>query len=467
MKTLDALKLLDEETKAEVYLVGGYVRDLLLGLEPNDIDGVVRKMPVKNIIGFLSKYGSVKTVELSKAANKFELPMILFKAKGDTMVAQLALPKRGKKQIQESNNTLEQDSQHRDFSINALYLPVNYKSLDEVIDHVDGRVMIEAKRIMTVGDPMERFKESPIRILRAVSLAAKTGFTISDMVQIYIRHALKQGVLNHVPKENIRDELNKIIMSKKPSRYFNMLLRLGILREVLPEVSHCANVEQDPRHHKYDVFTHLVKTLDYSDKNLVLRWAGLMHDVGKVEARKEVGRGKKKKVTFHRHEMVSVKLTKEALKRLCFPNSFIGEVVHLVRHHMYHYTREFTDAGVRKCIKRFGITAEDLDDLSNFPLFKLRQAERLGNGLKKEPITGRQKDFERRIKRVFHESKGLNLKDLDINGDIIISIFRIPQGAEIGDILNHLLEKVLEDPSVNERSKLLALVADYVANRMG
>jgi poly(A) polymerase/tRNA nucleotidyltransferase (CCA-adding enzyme) len=296
--------------------------------------------------------------------------------------------------------------------------------------------------------------------MRAFSLSARTGYKLSN----HVKHAIKDcaNLLKKVPGEPIRHELEEILMSSKPSVQLKQMQSLGVLKVILPELDKCFNCTQDKKHHKYDVFTHLIYTCDNADADLILRLAGLLHDIGKPESRKEIG---KDKVTFYLHEVVGAKIATNILRRLKYSEAIIKEVTHLIRMHMYHYTRDYTDAGVRRFIIKAGIEKHHLDNLSNFPLFKLRQAERLGNGFKKNPITPRQKDFQDRITRVFNESSGLTIKDLAINGNDVMSLFRIDPGPEIGKLLKKLIELVLEDPDLNDRKVLLHFVLDLILGK--
>lgn len=462
MKTLEVLRALNKDTKAEVYIVGGFVRDLLRKKRNDDLDVVIRRVSLKAITSYLKSYGKVTKVTLRKTTDKFGVSILLFKATGDNIEAQIALPRRGERQIADPNNTLSQDHAFRDFTINALYLPINYKTNKDIIDISGGKQDIKRRIIKTNGDPTKRIKESPIRMMRAISLAARTGYKLDKVLATAIYKNLP--LLKKVPIEGIRIELNKILLSKNPSKYLKLMRRIGLLKEVLPELDRCYKVKQDDRYHKYDVFCHCIYAADNIDPNIVLRLSALLHDIGKVDTRHVVkisSKSEDNRTTFHKHEMVSVKLARKALTRLRYDKNTINEVIALIRHHMYHYTREYTDAAIRRFIKKVGITKKDLVNLGNFPLFKLRAAERLGSGLKTIPVTEKQKDFEARIKQVFKDSSGLDIKDLAVNGKDLMTVLKLKQSPKIGSILKSLLDHVLENPNHNERVYLLGLAALY------
>lgn len=462
MNTIEVLKRLKNETPAEVFIVGGFVRDFLRKKRNDDLDVVVRGLSLDQIKEFLGKYGSIKEVRLSKTNDTFTTSILLFKASHGDFEAQIALPRRGKRQVQDFRTRLRQDVKCRDFTINALYLPIDFKSNRDVIDLVDGRKDIANRLIRTNGSANERIKESPIRMLRAISLAARTNYTIDKELLKTIKQNAE--LIKKCPTEVVRIEFNKILMSKKPSRYLNLLRKVGLLKFIMPELERCHGVKQDSKYHKYDVFTHLIYTVDHCEEDLKIRLAGLLHDIGKTDTYKERKNGKEIRVTFHKHEMVSIKLARDLLRRLKYDTDTIKDVLNLIKFHMYHYTREWTDSAVRKFINKSGITEEYLNEenIESFPLFKLRCAERLGNGLKTKAITDRQKDFEKRLIEIYKESTGLDIKDLKINGDILMSVFKLKPGEQIGKILNFLLENVLENPKLNTELDLLKLTTEYL-----
>jgi len=440
-----------------VYLVGGFVRDFIRNEKSSDIDAVVKGKAIKSIQAFLAKYGKVKLIELSKVKDTFGVRILLFKAHGDNLTAQIKLPARGKKQTQDSHNTLRQDSAHRDFTINAMYLPMNAKSREEIIDYHGGKTDIKNKLIRAVGDAIERMQEQPIRMLRAISLAARTGFIIHEDVLFAIKHCAP--LLENVNVDAIRKELNHILLCDKPSKYLKMLHILDLLKLIMPELVDCIDVKQERKHHRWDVFHHCIYTCDNVDPELTLRLSGLLHDIGKP-ATKKIVRGKG--ITFHKHEMVGSKLAKKMLARLGYDNETKKEISKWIRLHMYHYTREYGDTAVRRFITKAGIKKEDLKNLNEFPLFKLRAAERLGNGFKKIPITPKQKDFEKRIIKIYNETTAFGVNDLALKGKDIMEVFKLEQSNLIGDVKNHLLEKVLSDQKLNNRIDLIKLAAIYL-----
>lgn len=453
MKTLQALKLLQHETKAEVFLVGAFVLEFLRNKKSKDISVIVRRTEKRTIVNFLKKYGQYRYITPPGCGTG---EIILFKAFGDVTKVRISLPKRSKNQIYNKNNTLRQDGVYRGFKINALYLPINFKSKKDVIDHVGGLKDIRRRTISCVTSCSNCFSMSGIRLIEAVSLAATTGYAIDKSVLNGIK-TYKDGLKAASP-DDIRKEFNKILLSKKPSVYIRLMQELGLLNCFIPELSRCVGVTQNKRYHKYDVFTHNILTCDNIEADIVLRLAAVLHDVGKVDVRKIIGN----KVTFHKHEISSVKRAATFLSRLQYDGTTKEAVLSLVRMHMYHYTREFTDMAVKRFIKRVAINEEDIKDLGELCLFKLRSAERLGNGLKKEPVTQRQRDFEDRIVKVFENACDDGVKNLEINGHVIMKIFDVPAGKETSEILHYLTERVSRNEKLNNRMDLVQLVLQYL-----
>lgn len=467
METLDVLRKMywDNWNKGtEIYFVGGFVRDGLLKIANHDLDIVVKGMSIHNIMKFLKKYGKAKQIVLSQTNDEFSITTILFKAFNGSLEAQITLPRRGKKQISKFNNTLEQDCKHRDFRMNCLYLPISYTSSNprNVIDLVGGLKDIKKHVIVANGNPYERIKESPIRMLRAISLAGRLNFSIDiDLLNAISDCAY---LLKKVPAEAIRIEFDKIVMSNKPSRYLKLMQRLGLLSIISPELENCVNVSQDKKYHKHDVFDHLIFTCDNIPKDLTLRLAALLHDIGKPKVR--VQKEKSKRITFHKHEIESVKEAKTFMTRLKYETDVKKDILALIRMHMYHYTREWTDAAVRRFIKNAKLGPKYIGRLENFPLFILRAAERLGNGLKKNPVTDRQRDFQKRLEAILKTTTTLNIKDLSVSGDDLKEILHIPENKQMGEMLTYLLNKVLEDQTLNDKKKLLKLAAEKLVSEV-
>lgn len=335
--------------------------------------------------------------------------------------------------------TLEEDLARRDFTINAMaWDPLSA----ELVDLFDGRHDLTAHLIRAVGSPRERFDEDGLRSLRAIRFATQLDFTIESATFNAIPPTLER--LSLVAKERVRDELIKILVSNRPSQGFLLLEQSGILNLTIPELAACRGIIQKGLH-VYDVLDHCLASMDASEKCLELRLASLFHDIGKPASMKFDISGEP---TFHRHENVSAKMTETILRRLKFPTDLIKSTCHLILHHMFNYTTEWSDAAVRRFLARVG--AEYVPDL-----LSLRMADASG-------MTGRQvgpeylSEFQYRLDAVLKKEEAIGIKDLAVNGNDLVSI-GIPRGPVLGKILGELLESVLDDPEQNEKSRLLSI----------
>lgn len=457
LTTIEVLCLLQESTAADVYIVGGFVRDLLRGKTNDDLDIVIRGLPLESLKSFLLNYGVFTEVSLSQTNDTLKTSIYLFRSHEDNLTAQISFPRRGKLEIAHHDNVLEQDVKVRDFTINSLYLPINYKSAADVVDLSNGVAAIKQRVIISNGDPYAIIEASPIRMLRAVSLACRLGYVIHKSLKIAISERI--NLIKKCPQDAIRSELNKILLSNNPSRGFRLLHALGLLKIVMPQLHACYGVTQNNKYHMYDVFEHCIKACDHTAANLALRLAALLHDIGKPRAKRIHENGK---ITFHNHEIIGAGQAEDLLSKLNYDIKLKKQVCDLIRLHMYYYTHEFTDAAVRRFIASIGITKEDIDNISMYPLFQLRMADRLGNGFKKNAITPRQLELEARIVKCFRNHNTFTVKELAINGKDLMSFYKVRPGPLVGKTLNYLLDKVLEDPSLNNKEDLINLSYDIL-----
>jgi len=331
-------------------------------------------------------------------------------------VAEITFLCKGSNTIEQ---TLKKFAARQHFTINGLLLPLNFKGRKDIIDYTNGVFDIKARRI-EIPDASEVIVRNPLLMLEAILLAQNLGFSISRNLASIIR--VNAGLVNNLKTKSIRRFMEEVLLFDKPSKTLSLLARLGLLAHILPELNMCRGVKQNKTYHVYDVYTHCVHTCDHTKKDLVLRWSALLHDVGKVPTKK-VDKGR---ITFYKHNVASSILAKQCLRRFRYPKAFIDTVTKLVRMHMYYFTNDVTDAAIMRFINEANITQEDLKDLPNFPLFLLRQADRLGNK-KTEPISQSQIDLERRIVKVYAKYKGIDplLENLGLTNELLTSIFKI------------------------------------------
>jgi poly(A) polymerase/tRNA nucleotidyltransferase (CCA-adding enzyme) len=427
-------KLIDKGYFA--YLVGGCVRDLLLKRKPKDWDITTNAKPEE----ILEIFGDSAFYE-----NRFGTVGVKTKSEDETLkVIEITTFRQERKYFDFRRpseviftQSLETDLHRRDFTINALALSFD----GEIIDIFNGLLDLEKKVIKAIGNPEERFREDALRLMRAIRLVCELNFTIEEKTFKAIKKF--SDLIQYISAERIRDEFNRILMSKNAVLGIELLRQAGLLKEILPELERGYGISQN-KHHKYDVYIHSLKSLDYAVKknySLYLRLAVLFHDIAKPLTKQ----GEGPDCTFYGHEILGAKMTKKILQRLRYSNEIIQKVTHLVRHHMFYLEIDkVTPAAVRRFVRRVG--QENLEDL-----FKLRHADRIGSGVPKaEPYRLRYLKFL--IEKVHFES--ITPKMLKISGNDILNL-GVPQGPRVGWILKALLEEVIDDPNKNDRDYLI------------
>ncbi len=427
----------------KTYLVGGCVRDLLLGQEPKDWDIATDAIPkeIQKIFAdsvYENEFGTVGVKTDSKDERLKIVEITTFRKEGKYT------DKRHPDEIKFADN-VEDDLARRDFTINALALGVNKKAGEEIIDPFGGQKDLSSKIVKTVGEAEKRFNEDALRLMRAVRLVTELNLSAGWRIEEKTLEAVKKqaGLLKMITKERIRDELIKLLMAGEAAKGMEFLEELGLLKYIIPELSQSVGVGQN-KHHIYSVFEHSVKSLGYAAKknySLEIRIAALLHDIGKPKTK----RGEGENSTFYGHEMVGAKMTARILDNLHFSKSFIEKVYHLVRYHLFYYNvGEVTEAGVRRFLNRVG--PENVDDF-----IKLREADRIGSGVPKAvPYKIRHLLFM--IDKV--KKDPISPKMLKVGGNDVIEILKISPGPKVGNILAILLDEVLEDPNKNTRSYL-------------
>ena len=420
-----------EENNAEIYIVGGAVRDLLLKRPVNDWDFTTNLLPeeMQKIFPKNSFYN-----------NKFGTISIVF---GDDIFEVTTF--RTEQGYSDSRHpdevkwgkTLDEDLQRRDFTINAMAIEIT-DSDDKIIDLYGGKIDLENKIIRTVGDPDERFGEDALRMMRAIRIASQIGFLIEEKTFESIQK--NAGSIQKIAGERIRDELFKILLSPVPSDGITLLKNSGLLKEIIPELLDGYNVRQKG-HHIDDVWTHNLKTLDNCSSNdPVTKLAALLHDVGKPKSM--IGEGEER--TFHNHEIIGSRMAVSIGKRLRLSNKELEKLFKLVRWHMFSVISTQTDKAVRRFIRN--VTTDYIDDM-----IAMRRADRLGSGSKE--TSWRWELFKERIVEV--QKQPFSIKDLKIDGKDVMEILKIKPSRKVGEVLETIFKEVEEKPELNDREILL------------
>lgn len=424
-------------TNFEAYAVGGCVRDVLLKKQPKDWDVAtnakpeeIQKLFPKNF--YTNEFGTVTVLTGSSDPILKEVEITTYRVEDEYR------DQRHPDHVRFVTDITE-DLARRDFTINAMAMNEH-----KIIDPHGGQKDLEAKIIRAVGEAKARFSEDALRLLRAVRFAAELNFEIEPVTFKAIREYAP--AIDAVSHERVRDELTKLVMSKHPEMGMNLLQDTGLVGLILPELADGIEVKQN-RHHIYTVFEHNVKSLQYAAKyeySLPVRWAALLHDIGKPRTRrydKKLG-----DFTFYAHEIVGARMAEKLLKRLHFSRKLTDKIVHLIRHHMFYYdVGKVTETGARRLLRRVG--KDHFGDL-----IKLRIAERKGSGVPKaEPYRLRHLQFM--VEKAAQAP--ISVKELKVTGKDLQQELGLTPGPIFGGILSALLAEVLDDPKKNTREYLL------------
>ncbi len=416
-----------EQADHRAFVVGGAIRDIYLKRPVTDWD--------------LATSASARTIQnIFRNTPQYTL--------GHTTVAIIIkgrsyeiTPLRGQ------TNSLDEDLKKRDLTINAMALD---PGTGQIFDPYNGRGDLRNKIIRAVQNPRDRFREDPLRLLRVIRFAAQLNFKIHE--KTFSAISTSAPLLSTVVPERIRGELLKILMVKKPSNNFNTLARTGLLKTFMPELLE-GHLKRQNQYHRYTILKHTLKTVDYVKTDPLLRVTALLHDIAKPRIRKKI----EGTWRFHGHEKASALLAEEIMKRLKFSDKMIQDVTHLIKNHLIGYNSEWSDAAVRRLIKRVG--TDFIGDLVVF-----RKADILAHG----KDSGNQdllSQLEGRIQAQLSSSPPIHVSDLAIDGKTVMSSTGLPPGPAVGKILNELCSIVLEHPQWNRKEKLLEILKDEEVTR--
>jgi tRNA nucleotidyltransferase (CCA-adding enzyme) len=449
-------EILDKFDKAgyEIYIVGGAVRDILMGRITNDWDFTTNAEPneiLKIIPGGLynNQFGTVFTDNPDDKNRPHEITT--FRTEED--YKDFRHPTKivwGK--------TIEEDLARRDFTINAMALKtlnpkseiLNKSKIQnsnfQIIDPFGGQKDIDAKLIRAVGDPNERFSEDALRMMRAVRIAAELGFLIEEKTFEAIKK--NAALINKIAKERVKDELFKLLASSNPYDGILLFRNSGLMQEILPELMKCFGVEQKSpgRHHIYDVGNHLLMSLKYcKSSDPVTRFATLIHDIGKPQTYKKLENGT---ITFYNHEMVSTKMAQNIADRLRLSRKESDKLITLVRWHQFTVDERQTNSAIRRFLRNIGL--ENVEDM-----LALRVADRLGGGARE--TSWRLEEFKKRLIEV--QKEPFTVRDLKIDGNDVMRELKLKPGPKVGEILEEIFNEVVEKKVKNKKELLLKRLA--------
>ena len=429
-----AIEIMNKLKKAgfQAYAVGGCVRNLIMGRSTNDWDFTTNAPPltIKSLFPdsfYDNKFGTVG-VPIKQLKTIFEIT---------TFRSEFGYTDHRHPDKIVWGKTLEEDLQRRDFTINALACDG-----EKIIDLHGGQKDLRGKIIKAVGEPDLRFREDALRMMRAIRIATELQFLIDEKTFAAIKQNAK--LLIKISSERIRDELIKILASPFPSDGIKLMRNASLLILILPELEKCFGVEQKSpkRHHMYDVGTHLLFSLQYClSKDPIVRFATLLHDVGKAVTYKKTADGI---ITFYNHEIIGTSIVRNIADRLHFSKKDRERLIKLVRYHQFTVDEKQTDTALRRFIRNVGI--ENLGDILG-----LRVGDRLGGGARE--TSWRLELFKKRLVEV--QKQPFTTADLKVDGHDVMKIYNICPGPLVGSVLDMLFNDVVEGKLKNEREVLL------------
>lgn len=433
---------------AQVVVVGGWVRDHLLGRDAGDMDLATALMPGE--VMKRAKAAGLKalptglqhgTVTVIADGHGFEITT--FRGDGDYRDG------RHPESVH-LGVSLQEDLARRDFTINAMALPVQYPEGAEVVDRIEdpfgGKNDLEKRLIRAVGDPLKRFSEDGLRPLRACRFASQLGFGIEEKTLSAMPERL--DVSAKVSVERVFVELTKLLCGLDPKRGLQLLADSGLLDLWTPELRPLIGCIQN-RHHLFPVWEHTLETVDLAPPEPALRWAALLHDVGKPPTRTEDEKGE---IHFYGHEARSLEIGSAILARLKVGHAFTREVLALVRHHGTHPTAEWSDAACRRFL---GKLSEDGLPLEQWGRFRI--ADQLAKGFGGDANRLEHEKTMERMGRIAGAKPPLNAGALALDGKALMALAGRRGGPWLGGLQKMLLEAVIEDPELNTPERLGAL----------
>lgn len=427
------------------YLVGGCVRNILLKKEAKDWDITTNAVPETILKLFPDGFydNPFGTVGVSVTTDNGESTIVEI----TTFRSESGYTDRRHPETVTWGKTIEEDLNRRDFTMNAIALEIKKDGKTNIIDPFNGQEDIKSKVIRTVSAPDERFKEDALRLMRAIRFAAQLSFDIDPETLNSI--GSDAPLLKHIAKERIHAELIKILASDNSYEGIMLLYKTNLLEYIIPELLKGVGVSQirPGRHHNSDVFTHNLLSLKLCpSNNPVVRFAALIHDIGKPYVKGEDNAGL---VIFHNHEIAGAKIAAEICDRLKFSKKDKQQIVTLVRWHMFTVDEHITDSAIRRFIRRIGVGNVE-------PMIAVRIGDRLGSGTETAE-SWRLKLFKKRLEEQLAPAP-FSIKDLAINGNDIMKELNLKPGKKVGEILQKLFEEVDEDLEKNTKEYLIKRV---------
>ena len=412
------------------YIVGGAIRDILLGLKPKDVD-FATNLPYETLKTLFSEYTSKETGK-SFGVLRIRINDI------DYEIAKFREDIYGKEEKVTFVDEIKNDLVRRDFTINAMA----YNETEGIIDLYNGQKDIENKVINFVRNAEERIIEDPLRTLRAFRFMSKLNFSLSKNTIEAIKN--QKSLLKNIPEERITIEFSKLLLGENIKNTLILMKDTGVLELIIPEIKATYNFNQCNPHHNLDLFSHIINVVSRVPADLELRYSALLHDIAKpiVQTFDEKGIAH-----YKTHEIVGADMARDILTRMKLPVKLIDTVVGIIKKHMILY-KDVTDKKFNKLLSEMGYNN----------LWRLIEHSIADNSSKNNEVVSTENDFHERLKRAVEKQMQVTVNDLAINGNDLIELGFA--GTEIGKVKGELFDKYLSEEIQNKKEEMLNYVKE-------
>ena len=412
------------------YIVGGAIRDILLGLKPKDVD-FATNLPYEILKTLFSEYTPKETGK-SFGVLRIRINDI------DYEIAKFREDIYGKEEKVTFVDEIKNDLVRRDFTINAMA----YNETEGIIDLYNGQKDIENKVINFVRNAEERIIEDPLRILRAFRFMSKLNFSLSKNTIEAIKN--QKSLLKNIPEERITIEFSKLLLGENIKNTLTLMKDTGVLEIIIPEFKATYDFNQSNPHHNLDLFNHIINVVSRVPADLELRYSALLHDIAKpiVQTFDEKGIAH-----YKTHEIVGADMARDILTRMKLPVKLINTVVEIIKKHMILY-KDVTDKKFNKLLSEMGYNN----------LWRLIEHSIADNSSKNNEVVSTENDFHERLKRAVEKQMQVTVSDLAIKGNDLIELGFV--GTEIGKVKGELLDKYLSEEIQNKKEEMLNYVKE-------
>ena len=425
------IKILNKLNKCgKGYIVGGAIRDILLGLKPKDVD-FATNLSYETLKTLFSEYTPKETGK-SFGVLRIRINNI------DYEIAKFRKDIYGKEKKVSFVDDIKNDLARRDFTINAMA----YNQKEGIIDLYNGQKDIENRIINFIGNAEERIIEDPLRVLRAFRFMSRLNFSLSENTIEAIKN--QKFLLKNIPEEKITMEFSKLLLGDNIKNTLTLMKDTGVLELIIPEFKATYNFNQCNPHHNLDLFNHIINVVSKVPADLELRYSALLHDIAKpvVQTFDEKGIAH-----YKTHEIVGADMARDILARMKLPVKLIDTVVEIIKKHMVLY-KDITDKKFNKLLSEMGYDN----------LLRLIEHSIADNSSKNNEVVSTENDLHERLKRAVEKQMQVTVNDLAVNGKDLIELGFT--GKEIGEIKKELLDKYLSEEIQNEKEEMVEYVKE-------